>query len=63
MGKVLLLEWQEEGGPEVDQPPRIGFGRRLIEHGLPGASIRHEFYPQGVHCWIELRLSEPESGA
>jgi two-component system CheB/CheR fusion protein len=62
-GQTLLLEWQEQGGPEVDQPPRIGFGRRLIEHGLPGASIRHEFHPEGVHCWIELRLWEAEAGA
>ena len=35
-GPYLVLEWQESGVPLTDlQPKRRGFGRELIEQGLP----------------------------
>ena len=40
-----------------EQPPRSGFGRTLIERGLPydlGAVTALEFTPSGVRCAVEL---------
>ena len=59
-GARLSLEWQESGVPLLDtRPSRTGFGRTLIERGLPydlGATTALEFAPGGVHCTIELPL-------
>ena len=32
----LILDWLESGGPSSDQPPKKGFGSRLIQMGLVG---------------------------
>jgi two-component system CheB/CheR fusion protein len=62
----LVLDWQESGVPITDlQPSRSGFGRELIEYGLPyelGASTRLEFRPGGVRCLIEFTYAEREAG-
>ncbi len=54
----LFLEWQESGVPLTDlQPRRRGFGRELIEQGLPyelGATTVLAFRPGGVRCEIEM---------
>jgi len=59
-GERLSLEWRESGVPALDpQPARHGFGRDLIERGLPyelGAATSLEFLPGGVRCTIELPL-------
>lgn len=60
--KLLRLEWQESGVPLTDlQPGRRGFGRELIEQGLPyelGATTTLEFLPGGVRCTIELEIDD-----
>ena len=57
----LALEWQEAGVPVTDiEPGHSGFGRELIEHGLPydlGAKTSIEFQPGGVRCVIEVPLA------
>jgi two-component sensor histidine kinase len=55
--KRVLLNWQERGGPRVTPPNRAGFGSTFIERGLPGASVKRRFEPEGVICTIDLPLS------
>ena len=58
----LALEWLESGVPVIDQEPaRSGFGRELIERGLPyelQANTALEFRQGGVRCVIELPLND-----
>ncbi len=72
-GPRLSLAWQESGMPVVDTAPsRAGFGRDLIERGLPyelGATAKLEFGQGGVRALIDLPLTdklavlEPHQGA
>lgn len=61
-GQRLKLEWLETGVPVIDQePPRSGFGRELIERGLPyelQATTALEFRQGGLRCVIELPLND-----
>ena len=61
--KHLVLEWQEKGVEIIDLlPEQIGFGRELIEKGLPyelQAQTTLVFRPGGVWCRIELPLAAP----
>lgn len=46
---VLVLQWQESGGPPVREPTRTGFGSRLIRTGLSGTgNVDKRFNPEGV---------------
>lgn len=60
----LSLSWIETGVPVMDaNPRRHGFGRELIERGLPyelDAATSLEFAPGGVRCTIELAIDELE---
>jgi two-component system CheB/CheR fusion protein len=56
--KVLKFTWRERGGPKVKQPKRTGFGSALIDQGIPGASVKRDFRPDGIACIIELPLPE-----
>ncbi|WP_133365216.1 sensor histidine kinase [Qipengyuania sediminis] len=56
-GRMLLIEWQESGGPPVSPPQREGFGTRLIRRGLSGqGEAKIEFRPGGLYCVIEAKL-------
>jgi two-component system CheB/CheR fusion protein len=60
-GRRLSLEWREKGVVIDPKPARLGFGRTLIEHGLPyelGAATSLEFEKSGVRATIELPLTE-----
>jgi PAS domain S-box-containing protein len=49
------LIWRESGGPAVSEPPRRGFGSRLIERGLAaelGGEATIAFAPGGVVCTL-----------
>lgn len=56
---LLVLRWQEKGGPAVEPPTRKGFGSRLIErslaHDLDG-DVRIEYAPAGLVCSVETPL-------
>jgi two-component system, chemotaxis family, CheB/CheR fusion protein len=58
----LLFEWRESGVPVMDQEPaRNGFGRELIERGLPyelKANTALEFRRGGIRCVIEVPLND-----
>jgi two-component sensor histidine kinase len=57
-GARLTLDWRESGVAVLDsQPRRRGFGRELLEQGLPyelGAATSLEFAPGGIRCTIEI---------
>jgi two-component system CheB/CheR fusion protein len=61
-GRRLALEWRESGVRALDlKPSRSGFGRELIERGLPyelGASTSLEFARGGVKATIEVPLTD-----
>ncbi|MCK6449287.1 MAG: PAS domain S-box protein [Alphaproteobacteria bacterium] len=57
-GQALRINWREHDGPPVVPPQEHGFGSRLLR-GLgtqAGASVQHEFRPDGVVCAIALPL-------
>lgn len=59
-GPRLSLEWRERNVAVIEASPRRqGFGRDLIERGLPydlGAETSLEFSPGGVICTISIPL-------
>jgi two-component system CheB/CheR fusion protein len=62
-GRVLVLEWTERGVTmPAERPPRIGYGRTLIERSLRftlRASTELGFGEDGIFCRIEIPL-EPQ---
>jgi two-component system CheB/CheR fusion protein len=58
-GARLKFHWREKGGPEVKKPSASGFGSKLIQQGLPGAEVKHEFHPEGVECSLDIQLPQP----
>jgi two-component system CheB/CheR fusion protein len=59
-GDLLKVVWEENDGPAVCQPRMAGFGSHLIEQGLPGATVNHDFLAEGIRCRIELPLPKRE---
>ncbi len=56
---LLLLRWEEKGGPTVVLPTRKGFGSRLIERSLAhdlNAEVRIDYAPAGLVCSVEAPL-------
>jgi two-component system CheB/CheR fusion protein len=54
---ALRLDWVETTPDPVEPPTKVGFGRELIEQGLPyqlGARTSLEFERSGVRCRIEV---------
>ncbi|MEO4000363.1 HWE histidine kinase domain-containing protein [Mesorhizobium sp. CAU 1732] len=60
---VFQLAWQEQNGPRVTIPTSMGFGSRLINNGISGAtnSVETEYNPEGVRCTIRVSLSDFQS--
>ncbi|ACB97368.1 chemotaxis protein CheB [Beijerinckia indica] len=56
--KYLSVNWKECDGPRVVAPENRGFGGILIENGVPGATVKRNFLPEGVTCTIDLELPE-----
>ena len=57
----LVLTWRESGGPPVAPTERRGFGSKLIENSIPGASVHRAFHAGGIVCTLELALPEPSA--
>lgn len=58
-GPTLQLVWQEENGPAVAVPSRVGFGTALISQGLAShrGRVELDFAASGVTCRITLPLA------
>ena len=57
----LVLEWVEQGGPQVEPPTRSGFGTRLLERSLArelDGAVEFRFAPEGVSCEIRFPIAE-----
>ncbi len=58
--EVLIVEWQERGGPPLTAPERQGFGtsviRELLVHEL-AAEVDLAFEPLGASCCIRLPVA------
>lgn len=53
----LKLNWEESGGPEVEEPSRSGFGRTMLENVVAKAlagDVTLSFPVEGVHCEIVI---------
>jgi PAS domain S-box-containing protein len=58
---MLTIEWQEIGGPVVEEPTRRGFGTRLIQRGLSAegaSSVTLAFDREGLRCTVVTRIEE-----
>jgi two-component sensor histidine kinase len=57
--RELKLTWVEDGGPEVREPARKGFGSRLIQRNLAhdlGGAATIEYRPKGVVSVIHTSI-------
>jgi PAS domain S-box-containing protein len=62
---LIEICWQEEGGPTVVQPEKMGFGQTLIARGLgrQGAqATKVEFRPEGLHCRMYIHADQTAKG-
>jgi PAS domain S-box-containing protein len=56
---TLVINWEESGGPPVQEPERLGFGSRLLQHGITRqfkGSTRLDYDPSGLRCRMEIPL-------
>jgi two-component system CheB/CheR fusion protein len=54
----LVFRWEEEGGPGVTAPTRVGFGTTLLKAAFQGGSTpRIEYSPTGLIYTLEVALS------
>jgi PAS domain S-box-containing protein len=55
-GSPLRLDWEEVGGPAVNEPPETGFGLKLLRKTLFNApdGVEIDFRPPGLTCHIYL---------
>jgi two-component system CheB/CheR fusion protein len=56
--RMLTMTWEEKHGPEVHVPTTAGRGDALIEHAIPGATVKREFNSGGLRCTVEVPLRD-----
>jgi two-component sensor histidine kinase len=62
--KWVEVDWQEEGGPPVTAPERMGLGLNLVQRALAHELRRPidiEFNPSGLRCHFFVQLRTPRS--
>ncbi len=55
--RLLLIEWQETGGPPVLVPSRSGYGTSIIRELIPfelGGKVELVFASEGIRCRLEI---------
>ncbi len=59
-GDMVVVDWQERGGPTVTQPGKKGFGSTLVRSTLTslGADIVHHWDAQGLRVAITAPLAK-----
>jgi PAS domain S-box-containing protein len=57
------LSWRERDGPPVSSPTAFGFGSRLINAGIAGATNRVEidYAPDGLRCSLHVSMADFQS--
>jgi two-component sensor histidine kinase len=60
-GDAIILNWKESGGPPLVDPEREGFGSHLMRACIKamGATMQHEFAPNGFACSIAFKAGKP----
>ena len=57
---IVSLDWDESGGPAVEQPASQGFGTKImnasIKHQL-GGNVAWDWRKSGLHCTIQIPIT------
>lgn len=64
-GSAIEIVWQEDGGPPVVVPARMGFGQTVITRGLGRTGDQAtsvEFRPEGLVCRMFVPVEEISAG-
>ncbi|WP_394729984.1 HWE histidine kinase domain-containing protein [Altererythrobacter sp. GH1-8] len=62
----LIIDWQESGGPPVEEPTRRGFGSTIIERSIPfelQGEARLDFQREGLRAHFRIPVSHVETGS
>ncbi len=62
---LLVIKWQEAGGPPVKPPERQGFGTTLIKQVVARAlraDVAMEYRPEGLICLMTMPRATVEAG-
>ncbi len=59
---LLKFQWREVNGPKVKAPAELGFGTRLIDMALQGATVTRDYREDGFVCDIALPLAPVDPG-
>jgi two-component sensor histidine kinase len=58
---VVEIVWEENGGPPVSPPEKMGFGQTLIARGLGNhgdQATKVEFRPEGLVCRMYVNMEQ-----
>lgn len=58
VGDRLSLIWDENNGPPVTEPEKIGFGTKLLASALTAfdGNVQTDYLPAGLHCIISCKI-------
>jgi two-component sensor histidine kinase len=59
---ALTVNWQEDGGPDLDSPPKPGFGLRMLG-GLVQKQLKGEVRTSWAKPGFSARISVPTATA
>jgi PAS domain S-box-containing protein len=62
---VLILHWEEAGGPPVIAPHSHGFGTKIINasiKGQVGGNVAWDWHVSGLHCTLQIPLGGEAPG-
>lgn len=55
--RILDFKWREKDGPVAKTPEKNGFGSGLVASGIPNATVKRNFNPDGFECSISVPLT------
>jgi len=58
-GDRLILRWQEQNGPHVEKPQKLGFGSKVIEASIKrqlGGVIEKEWNAEGLRATVNVPI-------
>jgi hypothetical protein len=63
MRRPTTITWKENDGPPVEPPTKEGLGTKLLDRGIPSASVIRLFEADGFKCVITLARSAVTTGS